>query len=241
LAAHTQETTMKARSRRSLAATFLASLMLLLAACAEEVSDDGGEAGNNEANNATANNATANNATANNAANNATTNNSTPNNGGSGDGFSADVDFPKSSAMNSLTNDQQIELCEQFKAYSEEQFLQPSNKEALCTVQGIVRALFEGGGDPAVCVTTRDQCVAAPVEGEDTPCEPQPDCGASVSELEDCVNEQIETLTGLASEVTCDLVTDQAKLQELFNQQQTKGPACQIVEAVCPSFFPEEE
>ena len=143
--------------------------------------------------------------------------------------------------MNSLTDAQQIELCEQFKAYSEEQFLQPSNKEALCTVQGIVQALFMGGGDPAVCVTTRDQCVAAPVEGEDTPCEPQPDCGAAVSELEDCVNEQIETLTGLASEVTCDLVTDQAKLQELFNQQQTKGPACQIVEAVCPSFFPEDE
>lgn len=150
----------------------------------------------------------------------------------------ADLDsgLPEDKVGTDLTPAEQTQLCEARADYAASLLSPAEAKNAACTLEGVLFAVLNGG-DQKACETVRDGCLQKPDEttGGDT-CELGVDwttCEATVTQLEDCYQENSDALVELTRSFSC------AKIEEYkANPPKTspaEGPACSAAEARCPT------
>lgn len=133
--------------------------------------------------------------------------------------------------ISELDADERVQACENTREYYEKKISEDDAKHVGCVTAGVLAASF-GGGDVSICTGAYDECMAKPVEqNEQDACEPGDDstCDATISDYEDCLEEQVEEYKDLIDRYTCATGLDGS-----VSIEQEAGPACKAFYEQCP-------
>lgn len=166
-------------------------------------------------------------------------------NGGGGSSTAATADLSASvegaeseTALEDLSEEQAVSLCEAQKAYAESQISSDQAKRAGCITGAIFAASFAMGEDAPSCEDVYASCLngeGEEVEQEETLCADKVStvqgCSATISELEACAEEQVNGLIAFSS-LTCADLSDTSALA--MSPTEDTMSACAVVAEKCP-------
>lgn len=163
--------------------------------------------------------------------------------------FSGGIDQKKT--IGTFTDAEVQQFCNRFKDFARDSL----TPEKICTLSGIFQASFSSQFEPEnstpqqqqqMCEVERASCLndsEASSAGE-----PECDisssidvqqCRATAGELETCFNERIDALKILFDGISCDLLVNEGKAEQLAVevQEAQRTNACESIERQCPGIF----
>ena len=150
--------------------------------------------------------------------------------------------LPGDKLLNSLTDDEFAQLCQEFAAdFAPNTPAGMDAVEAECRLTGIFFAALGGGQtDAAVqaaCKSGYDQCVAAPTQSDPAQCtKPGASCTATVAEAEACFNDSIASFATLKDALPMCSALTVASLSDGSSSptDDMTPPSCVAYQAKCP-------
>ena len=132
---------------------------------------------------------------------------------------------------NELNEEQRQQVCEDFADYAANKISDEDQKNFACVLAGETAAAIDMN---TTCEEARDACLAEPAEDpveESTDCSvtEETDCTATVGEIRDCYEAQVDALADFYSEFDCGA--------ESTNASGELPPECEVVQEKCPDFF----
>lgn len=130
---------------------------------------------------------------------------------------------------NELTQEERSEVCEDLADYAAGKISDDDNKKFACVIAGETTAALDMS---TTCEDARDACLAAPsMPGEDGDCSTAEatDCTATVGEMKDCFEAQIDESAAYIKSFDCG-ATDGAAPTALPSE-------CDVVKEKCPDMF----
>lgn len=160
-----------------------------------------------------------------------------------------DSGVPEAKTGSELMAAEQDSLCDAIGDYYKERVSAADFAGYLCTLDGIGEGTDVEGDTAAkvaACEQARSDCASDPdnTVTEVMGCRDELDwtmCGASVAEIERCVQDSVDRLAGLIDDFDCNLL-DPARAMEI---QQKYGdsindpfpPSCDVIKAKCPALL----
>ena len=144
---------------------------------------------------------------------------------------------PSEKLVSQLSTSEMAQLCKNVEEVAEHA-LSPNFLKALCNSKGYFKAL-RGSGTKMECKQGYDQCLTQEQEPDQDPCVPDPDCKATVAEVEKCYVERVAALKALFNKYpTCDDLTQRHLEDEQLNKDTVwpQPPSCVEAKAKCRGF-----
>lgn len=168
---------------------------------------------------------------------------------GADDGI--DSGLPANTPGGELMPAEQRTLCEAAADYMASRVTDADWAGLQCTLDVFGEATMmadDTAGQIAACNTLRSQCIADSDEKLGAVCDESQgwaSCGATVAEIETCLEDTIDVLAGFAKDFNCDAL-DPARamaLQEKYAGAATgqRPASCDVVTAKCPEVFGGED
>ncbi len=163
--------------------------------------------------------------------------------------FSGGIDQKKT--IGTFTEAEVQQFCNRFTDFAKDSL----TSEKICTLTGIFEASLSSQFEPdpltppeqqQLCEVERASCLndseassAGVPECEISSSIGIQQCGATAGELEACLSERINALKILFDGISCDLLVNQAEVDQLQVelQQAQRNNACDSIERQCPGIF----
>lgn len=147
--------------------------------------------------------------------------------------------------LSTITEKDRMQICDRFAVFRERVL----GTDFVCSFFGIALASISETNPPSVaeCVALRDDCENSPDEIDPEDACPVStttalaSCGATIGELDRCLDEEVSALKSLKSQVQCSVISqfpDHPALQSYLDSLgMGLAPTCEQLQAKCPDAF----
>jgi hypothetical protein len=147
-----------------------------------------------------------------------------------------DEDGLNDKQANELTDEELVQVCEQFQSASDSSLSAEELEYYTCVLTGEITAGLDTTG-MTTCEDVRDMCLEEPQDDppmtEDPCANPEPtDCTATVGEIRACNQAQLDAFAEIARNAECGMTEEVS--EELPSQ-------CDVVLEKCPNFFGDDD
>lgn len=168
---------------------------------------------------------------------------------GGGPRVGGDVDYPpgvaEGDSVDALDADQRQAACDALEATYANALSEDEGIAFACGLQAIITGLFDENDPEGACRTAHDACLADPdafVEeepGDDVcPLIEQPECTATLGEIEACIQFGLQTVLAFNAAFDCGTLEDALNMPPMNEPDEN---ACDIVEMQCPGLLSDDE
>lgn len=154
--------------------------------------------------------------------------------------------LPPDLALNEMSEEQAVQMCEAFEEYGDNQISEDELKAIACAFGAtFAAAAADEGEELDACQAAYDECFEAepdeaeePVEVDCSEARAPSDCTATTLEVEECYVDRITALKEAAASVSCEAIVEDLDSEE--EAEDDEPASCEDLDASCFALVTDE-